>query len=548
MKISRILLVAVLFALCSCNREGKVLAGIEGYIHERPDSALAVLESIDPAKLRSARLRAEYSLWYTAALDKNYIDTTDLEVIRPAYEYYSRHGRPVDKMRACFYQGCIHANRRENIDAMYYYMMALEDSARVSDNHYKDLVNSAIASAFSLNDNYAQEVRYAQDALRYARLACDTIGVWAISGFLATAYANARAWKQSERAYEEFFTMPVHDTLTYFRKKVLYAKELLVCEYQNPRKSLKLLEEVIAERPEAMNVEAYCLYARAEHELGNDAVADSILEQLEALGVEREKIRYWRCQIRRDQGRYKEAFEDLTESVIYQDSVVMRVLQESLVQTQRDYLGAQATVLKNKNTLERQRSAIIVCSLLLLVLLLGFFSFRRKAILNRRIEDVSALNAESQQMLALQKSETESTLLSLRKQFADMFKAQFKSLNDLCAAYLSPVKKDRKDKVYAAAMSQLDMIINDTDSHDKFMLQVNASLNGIMDKLRADLPNHDEHDFRFLAYVIVGFDAKTISSLTGYSVGTVYTKKNRLKKEISELKSVYRDYYMVFID
>ena len=162
-------------------------------------------------------------------------------------------------------------------------------------------------------------------------------------------------------------------------------------------------------------------------------------------------------------------------------------------------------------------------------------------------EDVSALNAESQQMLALQKSETESTLLSLRRQFADMFKAQFKSLNDLCAAYLSPVKKDRKDKVYAAAMSQLDMIINDTDSHDKFMLQVNASLNGIMDKLRADLPNHDEHDFRFLAYVIVGFDAKTISSLTGYSVGTVYTKKNRLKKEISELKSVYKDNYLIFI-
>ena len=157
-----------------------------------------------------------------------------------------------------------------------------------------------------------------------------------------------------------------------------------------------------------MNVEAYCLYARAEHELGNDVVADSILEQLEALGVEREKIRYWRCQIRRDQGRYKEAFEDLTESVIYQDSVVMRVLQESLVQTQRDYLGAQATVLKDKNTLEKQRSAIIVCSLLLLVLLLGFFSFRRKAILNRKITELSLLYRESEKMLATQQAETES--------------------------------------------------------------------------------------------------------------------------------------------
>lgn len=541
-----LLLIATVLVSCgkggANTRTGRILEGIESYIHERPDSALAVLESIDPAKLRSARLRAEYSLWYTAALDKNYIDTTDLEVIRPAYEYYSRHGRPVDKMRACFYQGRIHTNRRENIDAMYYYMMALEDSARVADDHYKDLVNSAIASAFSLNENYAQEVRYAQDALRYARLANDTIGVWAISGFLATAYANARAWEQSERAYEEFFIMPVHDTLTYYRKKVLYAKEMLVCESPNPRKSLKLLEDVIAERPEVMNVEAYCLYARAEHELGNDAVADSILEQLEALGIEQEKVRYWRCQIRRDQGRYKEAFEDLTESVIYQDSVVMRVLQESLVQAQRDYLGAQATVLKDKNTLERQRSAIIVCSLLLLVLLLGFFSFRRKTTLNNKITELSLLYRESEKMLAMQQAETE----SVQAKFALMFKRQYKTLNELCAEYLSPAKKNRKERVYREAMKQLE-IIKDKKSQVKFMGVINESLDNIIDKLRADLPGHKEQEFLFLTYVIAGFDATVISSLTGYSIGSVYTKKYNLRKQISELQSPNRDYYLRYV-
>ena len=267
-----------------------------------------------------------------------------------------------------------------------------------------------------------------------------------------------------------------------------------------------------------------------------------------AMGVQQEVVKYWRCNIRKDQGRYKEAFEDLRQSVMYQDSVVMAVLKQSLVKSQRDYLNVQSTILKRENEIVKYRNGVVIA---LLLLVLGAFItlyFRRKAILNRRIEDVSALNAESQQMLALQKSQTESTLSSLRKQFADMFKAQFKSLNDLCGAYLSPVKKDRKDKVYAAAMKQLDMIVNDKDSLDKFLSLINESLDGIMNKLRADLPNHDEHDFRFLAYVIVGFDAKTISSLTGYSVGTVYTKKNRLKKEISELKSVYRDYYMVFID
>jgi hypothetical protein len=46
----------------------------------------------------------------------------------------------------------------------------------------------------------------------------------------------------------------------------------------------------------------------------------------------------------------------------------------------------------------------------------------------------------------------------------------------------------------------------------------------------------------------VGFDAKTIANLTGYAVGTVYTKKNRLKAEISALDSPNRDFYLEYID
>ena len=134
-----------------------------------------------------------------------------------------------------------------------------------------------------------------------------------------------------------------------------------------------------------------------------------------------------------------------------------------------------------------------------------------------------------------------------RRQYASMYKAQYKTLNDLCAAYLSPIKKDRKEVLYDEAMRQLDIIINDKDSQDRFMSLVNNSLDNIMDKLRTDLPNHKELDYHFLMYIIVGFDATTISNLTGYSVGTVYTKKNRLKGTISSLSSPYKDFYLQFI-
>lgn len=182
---------------------------------------------------------------------------------------------------------------------------------------------------------------------------------------------------------------------------------------------------------------------------------------------------------------------------------------------------------------------------------------RKKLVYNRRIEELAALHQESRQMLDLQYmranavssqlAEKDAALLQLRRQFAAINKTRYKMLNDLCAAYLSPIKKERKDVIYEEAMRQLDIIVNDTESQNKFMSMVNSSLDNIIDKLRSDIPNHKEQDFRFLTYVIAGFDATTISNLTGYSVGTVYTKKNRLKKEISSLESQYRDFYLDFL-
>lgn len=306
-----------------------------------------------------------------------------------------------------------------------------------------------------------------------------------------------------------------------------------------------------------MTIEAYCLYASALQKLGNDKVADDVMEQLIAIGASQDVIKFWRCNIRKDQGRYKEAFEDLTQSVMVQDSVVMVVLKQSLVKSQRDYLHAQSTILKKENELVKYRNGVAIAILwLALGICIGLY-FRRKAILDKRIEELSVLNYESQQMLALQNTKSELihsqlekkevALFSLRRQFALMFKAQYKALNDLCAAYLSPVRKDRKEIVYEEAMRHVAAIVNDKESQSRFMRSVNESLDGILDKLRKDLPDNKEQDFRFLTYVIVGFDAKTISSLTGYSVGTVYTKKNRLKSEISALNSPYRDYYLDFV-
>lgn len=240
------------------------------------------------------------------------------------------------------------------------------------------------------------------------------------------------------------------------------------------------------------------------------------------------------------------------------EKIANTIVEQASVRSQQDSLKAETEVLKKENKIEQQRISLIILSSILVLGLLFLLYFRREACFNRRLEALSMLQLESQQMLDLQKAETASVnaqleernaaLLALRRQFASLYKAQYKTLNELCAAYLSPTKKDRKDVLYDEVLRQLEMIVNDEDSQDRFMSMVNNSLDGIIDKLRKDLPGHKEQDFRFLMYLIIGFDATTISNLTGYSVGTVYTKKNRLKREIWGLSSPYRDFYLQFLE
>ena len=66
------------------------LYDVESYIMERPDSALAVLDSMDRSCLTSDRLSAHHALLHAMALDKNFIDVIDDSIASVAVEYFSK--------------------------------------------------------------------------------------------------------------------------------------------------------------------------------------------------------------------------------------------------------------------------------------------------------------------------------------------------------------------------------------------------------------------------------------------------------------------------
>lgn len=94
------------------------LDNVEGFIESRPDSALKVLRTIDPTALTSKCQKARYSLLYSMALDKNWVDLSTDSIIAPAVMWYQNHGKKDYRMKMHYYRAVISINAGNNVDAL----------------------------------------------------------------------------------------------------------------------------------------------------------------------------------------------------------------------------------------------------------------------------------------------------------------------------------------------------------------------------------------------------------------------------------------------
>ena len=133
----RLLFILVFAAtFVACNRHSEhwsTITEMETIIEERPDSVLNVLQAIDTDKLIGDEERAKHALLLSMAMDKNYIDKTDFEVLQPAIDYYKENGTATDKLRTFYYQGRIYQNAGNDAAAMECFVNAISEGDESND-------------------------------------------------------------------------------------------------------------------------------------------------------------------------------------------------------------------------------------------------------------------------------------------------------------------------------------------------------------------------------------------------------------------------------
>lgn len=99
----------------------------------RPDSALDILNSVNVETLDGKRNKARYALLKSMALDKNYVDTTNFDVLQPAIDYFLRKGTADEKLKTYYYQGRVYQNQGDDDSAMQSFMRGREYCGQASD-------------------------------------------------------------------------------------------------------------------------------------------------------------------------------------------------------------------------------------------------------------------------------------------------------------------------------------------------------------------------------------------------------------------------------
>ena len=174
---------------------------VESYVQTRPDSALAVLRQIDTASLNRPKDRAQFALLQAIALDKNYIDTTDLRIIRPALSYYQKHGTASQKMQAYYYEGRILHNAQRDAEAVISLMHALENATNTEPDRYLGLIYSEMANLSARSYCWEEAESYLAGARQAFLAAHDTTSYyWATKNLMTNRFNQGRITEALELA------------------------------------------------------------------------------------------------------------------------------------------------------------------------------------------------------------------------------------------------------------------------------------------------------------------------------------------------------------
>ena len=169
----------LLCVMAACHRRPTMdFAAIEALLPTRPDSALAILDTLhtDPNDF-TAKDRAHYYLLLTEAMDKCYLTHTTDSLISIAKNYYENTNDPNRRAKAWYYLGLIREENQQPLLAQDAYLEALREEERVDDHALLGRINNRLGMLYTWQMVHEKANSYQRKAIEHLKAEGDSSAV-----------------------------------------------------------------------------------------------------------------------------------------------------------------------------------------------------------------------------------------------------------------------------------------------------------------------------------------------------------------------------------
>ena len=550
-------LLASLLLLTNCGNLAmqQRLDAIEACMQDQPDSALALLRTIDTTKLYSRALQARYALLHATALDKNWIDTTDIGVVMPAVRYYESHKPVVNRARPWYYLGRIQYNGRNYDEAIISFTRAKTYAEELDDDRFKALIYQAISDTYSNTYIFEEALKYAQRAYNYVLRIHDTIQTNTSLFSIAVLHNNLKNYVEADSIFTQLL---LSDKISpYTRPMILECCAQFSVSYEkNYDKAVTLFDEALSLKDEFSSYNFWGAYAYSLYQTGDLKKSEQIFKKMEEAGLADQFVyQIWKSRIEQLKGDYHTAFDLLEKSMQEQTEGVMKLLRQSTVKAQRDYVTLQNDTLQKENRQQKTINILLIIAILtsviaVFVIVLRYREHTRQK--NQQLMEAAQDLVEQRQIVKDLSSEIDKTARKqelLRQEHFYLNQENFRELSDLCNTYYKT--EGRSSQAYSVCGEVRGLLKNlglGAERYSALEQRVNEQFDHIMEHFRAEYPGHREQYFQTVCYLFAGFKIRTVALLLHLSEQDVYQVRWRLKKEVESTPTPHQSDFLTLLN
>ena len=368
------LIISIIISLISCTHNKNYtttfqpeLAKAEAIMYRYPDSALHILQGIQPDIPSENEQYATWALLMTQAQYKNQIEQSD-SLINIAYSYFTKHDNAQRKALALYYKGILRHESHHAEDALSFYLEAATEIEKTNDYQLGFLINSEVGLMYlyrKLND-YAME--YFEKAHHNAELSNNQTYIAFSFIYIARAFSQKKQYNKAIEYYEKAIKIGQVNNYPTILASAMNETSFLFLKTGENKKALQYAKDCIKIKKTDQRIfslgDTYRylkMYDSAYFYLNQACLSPNIHTARSAY-----QALYYISQEEKD---YKKAVEYSNKLWFYQDSIGKTDRNKALIEMQEKY--DQQKII-NENNLSQIKKDRIIRNVLIALIILSF--------------------------------------------------------------------------------------------------------------------------------------------------------------------------------